>query len=83
MERIFLELGHQHDSSVRAMAVDILLQNKASEELVRSVMDIMSSQSTKELNTLLLGRLRDLASQDDNLLKVSFFLLVVLLHFNE
>lgn len=63
--------------------MDILLQNKASEELVRSVMDIMSSQSTKELNTLLLGRLRDLASQDDNLLKVSFFLLVVLLHLNE
>lgn len=73
-----MELGRQHDSSVRAMAADILLQNKPNEELIRSVMEIMSSQSTKELNTLLLGRLRDLASKDDNLLKVRMIIFVAL-----
>lgn len=78
LERIFLELGRQHDSSVRAMVADILLHNKPSEEFVRSLMEIMTTQSTKELNTLLLGRLRDLASQNDDLLKVSPYLLVVL-----
>lgn len=70
LERIFLELDRQHDSSVRAMVADILLQNKPSEEFVRSMMEIMTTQSTKELNTLLLGRLRDLASQNDDLLKI-------------
>ncbi|MPC87833.1 Microsomal triglyceride transfer protein large subunit [Portunus trituberculatus] len=71
LERIFLELGRQHDSSVRAMAADILLQNKPTEEFVKSLLEIMSSQSARELNTVLLGRLWDLASSDDNLQKVS------------
>ncbi|KAG0704324.1 Microsomal triglyceride transfer protein large subunit [Chionoecetes opilio] len=70
LERIFLELGREHDSSVRVMAVDILLQNNPNEEFVRSLLDSLSLQSTKELNTLLLGRLRDLASTDDNLQKI-------------
>ncbi|XP_045138824.1 microsomal triglyceride transfer protein large subunit-like isoform X1 [Portunus trituberculatus] len=70
LERIFLELGRQHDSSVRAMAADILLQNKPTEEFVKSLLEIMSSQSARELNTVLLGRLWDLASSDDNLQKI-------------
>ena len=53
------------------MAADILLQNKPSEELVISLLEIMSSQSSKELNTVLLGRLWDLASTDEQLMKVS------------
>lgn len=70
LERIFLELGREHDSSVRAMAADILLQNQPTEELVRSVLDIMPSQTTKELNTVLLGRLQDLAETDDTLQQI-------------
>lgn len=72
-----MKLGREHDSSVRAMAADILLQNKPSEEFVRSLLEIMSSQSTKELNTLLLGRLWDLASTDDHLQKVNIFLVTI------
>ena len=66
-----MELGRQHDSSVRAMAADILLQNNPSEEFIKSLLDVMSSQSARELNTVLLGRLWDLASSDDTLQKVS------------
>lgn len=73
-----MKLGREHDSSVRAMAADILLQNKPSEEFVRSLLEIMSSQSTKELNTLLLGRLWDLASTDDHLQKVNIFLVTII-----
>ncbi|XP_042223362.1 microsomal triglyceride transfer protein large subunit-like isoform X3 [Homarus americanus] len=64
LERIFLELHHQHDSSVRAMAADIVLRHKPSEEFIRLILRLMALQDTKELNTLLLGRLRDLATTD-------------------
>ncbi|XP_071534399.1 microsomal triglyceride transfer protein large subunit isoform X1 [Panulirus ornatus] len=67
IERIFLELHHQHDSSVRAMAADILLRQKPSAESFESFFQIMSSQDTKELNTLLLGRIIDLADSDKHL----------------
>ncbi|KAK8742359.1 hypothetical protein OTU49_001825 [Cherax quadricarinatus] len=61
MERIFLELRSKHDSSVRAMAVDILLRHNPSEDLLRVILQMMALQDSKELNTLLLGRLYDLS----------------------
>ncbi|KAK3869563.1 hypothetical protein Pcinc_025147 [Petrolisthes cinctipes] len=70
LEKIFLELKRPHDSSVRAMAADILLRHQPGEELVATVLQVMRSQNTKELNTLLLGRLQDLADKDPHTKKV-------------
>nr|XP_045590522.1 microsomal triacylglycerol transfer protein-like [Procambarus clarkii] len=70
LERIFLELRHPHDSSVRAMAADILLRHKPSEELLRVILQMMATQDSKELNTLLLGRLRDLSESNKYLQQV-------------
>lgn len=52
------------------MAADILLRQKPSQESFESLFQIMASQDTKELNTLLLGRIRDLASSDNHIQQV-------------
>lgn len=70
LERVFLDLDHPHDSSIRIMAADILLRQRPSEQLFGDMMRILSFQSTKELNTLLLGRIKDLASSDPHIEKL-------------
>lgn len=70
LERVFLELNRQHDTSVRAMAADIILQHQPSEEFLKALFHVMTSHETRELNTLLLGRVSDLARKDEHLQKV-------------
>ncbi|XP_068229870.1 microsomal triglyceride transfer protein large subunit isoform X2 [Palaemon carinicauda] len=67
LERVFLQLDRQYDSSVRIMAVDILLQHHPSDELLEDILSSMSFQDTKELNTVLLGRIRDLANSNPHI----------------
>lgn len=70
LERVFLELNRQHDTSVRAMAADIILQHQPSEEFLKALFHVMTSHETRELNTLLLGRVSDLARKDEHLQKL-------------
>ncbi|KAK7021851.1 hypothetical protein SK128_009107 [Halocaridina rubra] len=70
LERIFFELVRTHDSSIRIMAADILLRHKPSEELFVSMLRTLHTQSTRELNTLLLGRMIDLAESDTHVEKL-------------
>ncbi|XP_063588373.1 microsomal triglyceride transfer protein large subunit-like isoform X1 [Penaeus indicus] len=77
LERVFLELNQQHDSSVRAMAADIILQHQPSEEFLKALFHVMTSHETRELNTLLLGRVSDLARKDEHLQKLLKTILVM------
>lgn len=71
LESIFFELKRIHDTSVRAMSIDMLLRNSPSETLVRDVLVFMSSeQTTMELNTLILTRLQDLAEKNEKFKKI-------------
>ena len=71
LERMFLQLDAEYDSSIRIMAADILLRHRPSEQLLEDMFSGMAFQDTKELNTLLLGRIRDLASSDPHIERVS------------
>lgn len=71
LERIFFQLERIHDTSVRAMSIDMLLQNKPSELLVKDVLAFMSSEmTTMELNTLILTRIQDLAEKNEKFNKI-------------
>ncbi|CAL4123222.1 unnamed protein product [Meganyctiphanes norvegica] len=71
LERIFFQLERVHDSSVRAMSIDMLLRNSPSEKLIKDVLFTMSNpQSIKELNTVILTRIQDLAENNEKVNKI-------------
>lgn len=60
LEKIFLGLDRRHDSSVKIIAADLLLQHKPSEEFLRRLLEELTDQTNKEVNTVLLSKIRDL-----------------------
>ena len=77
LERIFFGLDRRHDSSVKIIAADMLLQFRPSEEFLRRLLIELTDQKKKEVNTVLLSKLRDLLDKGDKrLLEVRKLLLV-------
>lgn len=72
IESIFLELDAKHDSSVRAMAAEILLRWPPKPSILKDIFVLFKCQdeANKELNTLILGHIWDLCEKNPEMEKV-------------
>ncbi|XP_018019363.1 microsomal triacylglycerol transfer protein isoform X2 [Hyalella azteca] len=60
LEKIFFGLDRRHDSSVKIIAADMLLQHTPSEEFLKMLLLQIRDQKNKEVNTVLLSKIRDM-----------------------
>ena len=73
MEKVYLQLDRPHDSTVRSLAANVLLQHNPSEEFLAALLSNFRHQDVKELNTLVLGQINDVIQNNEKTRKVRIF----------